>query len=88
LTLSEEAVGEDTPQTYEGTQDIQPGSSLAAYYDPDADLRYCIYQSDKHLYEVSSEGGGKFASLIIYIYMASLPFRPGVTQLVSQQQQQ
>ena len=79
MTLTEETLGEDTPQTYEGTQPIQPGSSLAAYYDPDADVRYCIYQSDVHLWEISSQASSKFPGFLISIYMASFPFRPGVT---------
>lgn len=55
LSILEEAIG-DTAQGYEGTQDITFGSALAAYYDPDQDYRYCIYQSGVKLYEVRSNG--------------------------------
>jgi hypothetical protein len=55
LSIMEEAIG-DTSQGYGGAKDITYGSSLAAYYDPDLDYRYCIYQAGVKLNEVRSNG--------------------------------
>ncbi|KAF7559947.1 hypothetical protein G7046_g4219 [Stylonectria norvegica] len=59
LEIKEVAIGAGTPADYQDTVKIMPGTSLAAYYVPEADERYIIYQanSDSHLREYTIDGG-------------------------------
>jgi hypothetical protein len=45
-SINEVSLGEDSPGSYDNTVKILPGSSLAAYYVPEEDNRYIIYQAN------------------------------------------
>lgn len=64
LQIEEAVLGLGTPSDFSDTNKILPGSSLAAYYIPDDDQRYVIYQanSDSILREFTIEGGGMHPS--------------------------
>ncbi|KAK3290871.1 uncharacterized protein B0H64DRAFT_378199 [Chaetomium fimeti] len=46
-TINELTVGDDAPGQFDDTVKIVPNSSLAAYYVPDNELRFIIYQANK-----------------------------------------
>ncbi|KAH6844549.1 hypothetical protein B0I37DRAFT_164909 [Chaetomium sp. MPI-CAGE-AT-0009] len=46
-TINEYTIGDDSPGQFDDTSKILPQSSLAAFYVPETELRYVIYQANK-----------------------------------------
>ncbi|KAI1092449.1 hypothetical protein F5B19DRAFT_209640 [Rostrohypoxylon terebratum] len=56
LMIKEEILGDSNPAQYNDTPPILPGSGLAAYYVPESDTRFVIYQSNNSVREFQAHG--------------------------------